>query len=171
MIHAGLYYFGRKRVACRNDYCTVCREPTLAEGRRSLVVLHVFFVPLLPLGVRTRWFCIVCGRQTNAKRPSHRGILIAGIVFGAFMAFSGVITWLETREPLMGWPMIGLGGAMVGGLTWMICTQNYQAYQQWKKDIPPLSSDACPYCHRPLAHVGRSVRCEACDVRIVTARG
>jgi hypothetical protein len=168
MIHVGIYYFGSKRVACRNDYCTVCREPTLGEGRRSIVVLHLFFVPLLPLGMKTRWFCIACRQETDAKRPSRKGILIAGMGFGGLMALVGVTGMTEGHELLPGLGLVGFGLGLMALLGWMIRSRSFAEYKEWKRMIPPLGTAACPYCEQPVTTVGKTVRCPACDVKLVT---
>lgn len=166
MILHGICHFGNKRVACRNDYCTVCEAPTFAEGRRSLVMLHVFFVPLIPLGLKVRWFCTACRQETDVKRPSRTGMLIAGILFGFFMMFVGVMTLILNQEP-KGWAVIGMGLVTAGALIWLKQRQDYHAYEIAKRDIVPLSTDFCPYCRDPLL-AGTTPRCYSCDVKIVT---
>src|SRR5688500_2963005 len=97
MLH-GTYYFGRKRVACRNAYCTTCHNPRFAEGLRSIVVLHIAFIPLLPIGTIVRWFCAECRNEIDARRPSRPWILSAGVFFGLLMTFVGVMVLIEGKE-------------------------------------------------------------------------
>jgi len=165
MIH-GIYHFGKKRTACRNDYCTVCQAPTFAEGRRSLVMLHLIFVPLIPLGLHTRWFCTRCGNQTEAKRPSRKGIMVAGIVFGCFLTLGSTILLIVERNPrnLLG---MGMGAGLILVLVSGIKRQNYDAYLAAKRSVVPLRGDTCPFCHEAVLPAIEP-RCHACDVKIVT---
>lgn len=165
MIH-GIYHFGSKRTACRNDYCTVCLAPTFAEGRRSLVVLHFVFVPLIPLGLYTRWFCTACGKETDAKRPNRKGILISGIVFGALMTFVGATMLVVEHKP-EGWVGVAMGVVLMIALAVALKSQNYDFYLTAKRAVVPLRGDVCPYCHEPVL-TGITPRCHACNVKIMT---
>ena len=165
MIH-GIYHFGKKRVACRNAYCTVCQEPTFAEGRRSLVMLHVMFIPLIPLGLFVRWFCTQCGKETDAKRPARTGFLTAGILFGVFVLCVGIMNLILNADP-KSWAVIGMGLVIAGPLYWLRRRKAYEAYDTAQREVPPLSTDACPYCRGAILG-GTTPRCHVCQVKIVT---
>ena len=165
MIH-GIYHFGKKRTACRNDYCTVCQAPTLAEGRRSFVMLHFLFVPVIPMGFHTRWFCTTCGMETIAKQPNRPALLIVGVVFGVFMMVVGTTMLLAEGDPA-GWLGVGMGMIVVFSLLVGVKRQKYDAYLAAKRAVVPLRGDECPFCHAPvLASI--TPRCHACQVRIAT---
>ena len=53
VIH-GVYRWGRKLVAYRNDYCLSCAAPRLAFQHRTFDVLHAFWIPLIPIGLWKR---------------------------------------------------------------------------------------------------------------------
>jgi hypothetical protein len=59
----GHYKLFRRRVAVRNVWCTVCKEPRLAIGIRSIVVIHLFWIPILPIARVTDWACATCGKN------------------------------------------------------------------------------------------------------------
>ena len=165
MVH-GAYYFGRKRVACRNAYCTTCQGPRFAEGCRSLVVLHVFFIPFLPIATTVRWFCRSCQKEIDAKRPSRPRILIAGVLFALFMTFIGVMVMLDGHEKDAALGMLIFGPLMVIGLVYMIRKQDYHGYVASQEKVPGLSGDHCPYCKAPVFAVG-TPHCHSCKVDII----
>src|ERR1051325_8366843 len=144
MIH-GTYYFGRKRVACRNAYCTTCHTARFAEGFRSLVVLHLCFIPLLPIRTTVRWFCSACRKEIDARRPSRPWILFAGVFFGLLMTFVGVMVLYDGKEKEPAFGCLVLGPLLVIGLIYMIRKQNYRGYDTAQQAVQPLIGDRCPY--------------------------
>ena len=166
MLH-GTYHFGGKRVACRNAYCTNCRNPRFAEGLRSLVVLHIFFIPLLPVATTVRWFCSTCRKEIDIFRPSRPWILIAGVFFGLLMTFVGVMILINSpdKEGALGCIILGL--LMVVGLVYMIRKQSYRDYVSAQDAVPPLQGDHCPYCEA-LVLQAEKPHCHACRVDIIT---
>lgn len=167
MLH-GTYYFGRKRVACRNAYCTTCRAPRFAEGFKSLVVLHIFFIPFLPIATTVRWFCSSCRKEIDAKRPSRPWILVAGILFGLFMTFVSLMMLLDGQQKESASGMLVFGPLMVIGLIYMIRKQDYRGYVASQEKVPALPDDRCPYCKAPL-FAAVTPHCHACKVDIITA--
>jgi hypothetical protein len=166
MIH-GHYYLGKKRVACRNAYCTTCHAARFAEGRRSLVILHLNFVPILPIGTIVRWFCSACKGEVDAHRPSRPWILIAGIFFGLLITFVAVMTLIEGKEKEPPWGGLLLGPLIVVGLGYMIGRQDYKGYLAGQQTVTPLKGDRCPYCGLPLV-AAKTPRCRACKIKIIT---
>lgn len=109
MIH-GTYHVGNRRVSCRAVYCTTCKSPQLAEGRKSLVILHIAFIPLAPIGTTVRWFCRSCHREADARRPSRPVILLAGVAFSVGMMLLGVSMFFnhEKTDDALGCLVLGL---------------------------------------------------------------
>jgi hypothetical protein len=56
-IHYGRYRLLSRRVGYRADYCLTCDSPRIAEQYRTLDLFHIYFVPLLPLGLWRHWHC------------------------------------------------------------------------------------------------------------------
>jgi hypothetical protein len=165
MVH-GTYYFGRKRVSCRNAYCTTCRAPRFAEGLKSVVVLHLCFIPILPVATAIRWFCKSCGNEIDARRPSRPWILVVGAMFGLLMTFVGVMVLIDghNRESALG--CLIFGPLMVIGLIYMIRKQDYRGYVGSQENVPPLKGDRCPFCEAPLL-AAVTPHCHACNVDIL----
>ena len=170
MIH-GHYYFGRKRVACRNAYCTVCKGPRFTEGFRSLVVLHVGFVPLLPIAIKTRWFCSTCHRETNARLPSRPFILVAGVFFGIVLFLIGLLIQRVPEQKGAEHPGVGVGCSavgllMAGSLVWVLRRQDYKGFVAATHSVVPLGERYCPYCKLPFTPL-QPRYCPSCKVNIV----
>jgi len=154
-------------VACRNAYCTTCRTSRFAEGLRSLVVLHIAFIPLIPIGTIVRWFCTECCKEIDARRPSRPWILSAGVFFGLLMTFVGVMVLVEGKERESAIGCLVFGPLMVIGLIYMIRKQDYRGYVTAQQAVEPLRGDRCPYCASSL-FAARKPHCHACKVDIVT---
>jgi len=129
--------------------------------------MHLFWIPVLPLGLVTRWFCTACRTETDVKRPSQPGILIAGVLFGVFLLLSGIIFVVDGTAADSGWHEIIIGSGIIGGLGWLIARQNPKAYWEAKKNVVPLAADHCPYCQEPIFQSTKP-RCHRCQVNIIT---
>jgi hypothetical protein len=64
----GAYYYRRKPVAFRNDYCLSCNAPRRSIAIRSFDVGHFFWIPILPVGFWRHWVCSVCGRKPHSRK-------------------------------------------------------------------------------------------------------
>ncbi len=165
MIH-GTYRFGKKRVACRNAFCTTCGAPRFAEAFRSLIVLHLFFVPLLPLAVSVRWICTSCGKEIDARRPSRPGILFVGSLLGLLLMVIGLITLGQGKEKDTAWGCLLLGPLLIAGMVHELLKKGHHRYEAAKQAVPPLRADQCPYC-RSILLSGKPPHCLGCDVDIL----
>lgn len=166
MVH-GFYRFGSRRIACRNAYCTTCGEARFSEGRRSWVVLHVAFIPVLPVGVETRWYCQRCGEEVDAHRPSRPWAFVAGMILGLVACVAGVSFLREEHERDAALGCFLLGAALLGGCAYGLKSAKYRAYEAGRRGVTPLAGDHCPYCEQPI-FASVKPRCQACRVDIVT---
>lgn len=166
LVH-GIYHLGKKRVSCRNAYCTTCKDAQFFESRRSLMILHIFFIPLLPLWIIVRFFCTQCCEQIDSERPSSPWLLAVGAFFGLLIAFIGVVGLIMQNEIEAGIGCVAFGLLVTGGLVWMIRRGNHKAYVSAKKSVDPLIGDICPYCK---AHLFPKIKphCQMCKVDIIT---
>src|ERR1051325_10280802 len=102
----GVYRWWPKPVAFRNDYCIRCGSERVALHVRTVDVLHIFFIPLLPLGLYKRWRCSQCGNPPSLPPPHgvRRSIKIF-VLLGALAI--AVPVWLPVRTSSVG-DLIGL---------------------------------------------------------------
>lgn len=70
--------------AYRRDYCCTCEGEQLSIQWRSFVLLHLYFIPLLPLGFWREWRCKQCGQDPAFRENTWARILrVGGVLFGA----------------------------------------------------------------------------------------
>lgn len=165
MIH-GTYKVGRKRVACRNAYCVTCGKPRFTECFRSWLILHVFFIPILPVGIIRRWFCSSCRNEVDAGRPSRPFILLAGVVTCCVMAFVGVMMMLNGVGRDFSIGFIFIWGVLAVTFATMRKKQAYRDYIASVVNVEPLRTDQCPYC-QSLLLAKATPRCHHCKVDLM----
>lgn len=179
----GHYKFFRRRSAVRKVWCTVCKEPRLAIGFRSLVVIHLFYIPVPPIARVTDWTCASCGNDPRAHVTHRPGgmrwaLVVAGLLIVAGLWVLGMAL-LSGRDPLG-----GEGGRMSDGIAsaitlcvmggifgWVAWRQHRRTVQlgfdDGKTPVVPLSGDTCPLCGTLMLTLDNP-RCERCQVEIVT---
>jgi hypothetical protein len=174
MLLYGHYQFFPKRVACKRAWCTSCDRGVLAIGTRRILFLHLFFVPLLPVGTATRWICGHCHGDIDARRPVRSSIAGCGVLVGAFfILFAAACIFgalflpkkdkFDWTDPL---PFLILGLAMVSGFWWMR-RRARRGYEASARQVEPLPGDVCPLCGQQVLLLGKA-RCETCDLDIIT---
>jgi hypothetical protein len=168
----GHYKFFRRRVACRNVWCSVCSAQRLAIGTRHLAVYHLFFVPLMPLGRAVEWRCNTCFIRVDAFRPVRPWISGFGMLAGLFFVLFGAAGFLpaptDVRRPVdlgFSFEMIGLGMVMVGFFAWL--RHRRRRHEEAVRQVVPLVGDRCPLCAAALAPAARPY-CAACEVDVLT---
>jgi hypothetical protein len=163
MLLHGHYEFRTRRAVCRNDYCTQCQRAAFTEGFRSLCVIHIFFIPLIPLGFVTDWRCTSCGKDPLSRRPLPRPLAWAGLAFSLFAliaAFAAPGIQDEWEERLL---MAAIFGVFALLTTWSLLSKKRARYEALRRRVEPLKTDDCPYCHAPMLHRA-TIRCEQCRV-------
>jgi hypothetical protein len=98
----GAYYYRRKPVAFRNDYCLSCNAPRRSIAIRSFDVGHFYWIPVLPVGFWRHWVCSVCGRKPHSRRrrllkwTTLYSLVTVSVAFWAVPVDSGfaVISWV-----------------------------------------------------------------------------
>jgi hypothetical protein len=160
----GIYYFDRKTVAYRNDFCLSCAGPRRADRIRSFVVLHIFFVPLVPLGFWRMWRCSRCGRSPHSRPGESRWYKW---LLAAFFATLGLATWLAPESGgLKLWSIrIMFLGFFLAALQSAIRSKpDFRRRLKLKEklaEIQPSSMSICQLCNRPMI-IGEGCRCSAC---------
>ena len=82
----GLYHWLPRLVAFRADYCCHCESATTSVLVRTLDVLYIYWIPVLPVGRWSRWFCKACARRPHvAPRTRRDGFKMAGAIILALM--------------------------------------------------------------------------------------
>ena len=183
LIH-GHYKFLPKRSAVRNVWCTVCKQPRLAIGVRSLLVIHLFWIPVLPVARVTDWVCASCRNNPKAHLTAPPSAMRWPLVLAGILLVAGLWVLLETirtgEDPLgvedkrmSGGIASGLALLMVGALFgWQVLRQLRRTaelgFDDGKASVAPLSGDNCPLCG-DLMLTRDHPRCGRCQVDIQTS--
>jgi hypothetical protein len=158
----GIYHFKPKIVAYRNDFCLTCAAPRRAFRARTFDVIHIFYIPLIPLGFLRRWHCSVCGRDPHTHPGTRKGFKWAGVVILAFLA---VVLWgvPPAGDPWV-WPMrIGLPIAFAAALWHTLKSKPDVRLADKLNEVQPANESVCPVCGAALV-VDDIWRCPRCGI-------
>jgi len=167
LIH-GVYRFRPRTTAFRNDFCARCKAPRTAIRVTRVDVLHVFWVPLLPLGRHGRWFCSVCGQRPDVPRTARRPVKLLAAVVLAALAFVAWIVPLrdppDSEELVAAWAMrLAFSAAFIATLRWIAAGSDDVERRKQLKSLPPNRAVECPRCHVALES-GPRWRCPVCGM-------
>ena len=180
----GHYKFFPKRSAVRNVWCTVCKQPRLAIGVRSLLVIHIFWIPVLPVARVTDWVCASCRNNPKANLTARPSAMRWPVVLAGLLAVAGIWVLIEAlrtgQDPLGGNDKRmsdGIASAvtllLMGGLLGYMARRQLRrtaelGFDDGKTPVAPLSGDTCPLCGE-LMLTRDNPRCERCQVDIQTS--
>ncbi len=155
----------RKVVAYRNDFCLWCEVPQRAHRVRSLKTLHIFFIPVLPLGFWREWQCSVCDRNPHGT-PRHRGRIGLAYFFGMAAAVVWVSPGSETGNSIaVTWVLRVVLTIVFGIVLWYALKHpsNIRLAEELK-EIEPAQENSCPFCNSPVV-LNDGWRCSNCGVQ------
>jgi hypothetical protein len=167
IIH-GTYSWWRKLVAYRNDYCLTCSAERVAFQHRTWDFLHVFWVPLVPLGPWKRWHCGVCGQNPHASQATRKSLKWVGVVCLALFSLApwGVSTREKRDDEAFIW-IVRLGGPVV--TAWAAWATLKSPPDVRLKDrlraVAPLMDSTCPMCNVMLFPSEPAWRCPSCGIQ------
>ena len=164
VIH-GVYHWQPKRLAFRNDYCRKCEADSLSILVRTFDVLHVFWIPVLPLGAWSRWYCGVCGARPHVLAKTRRGFKIAGMVVFAFPALA---FWFLEPDADLGAAWLWTLRLILTGLALLTAWSAFRHQPEPKfklrlAQVRPYDSRECPFCDGQLQNLP-TWHCPACEV-------
>lgn len=163
----GTYSWGRKLVSYRNDYCLACSAARLAFQHRTFDVHHVFFIPILPLGLWKRWHCSVCGNDPHAQVRTRRSLKWAGVAILMLFTLSGWgVSPEEKPEDLVFIWVMRIGGPVA--IAWAIWATLKSPPDARLKDllrtVTPIMDTSCPVCAVTLMPEEPAWRCPQCGL-------
>lgn len=162
LILNGVYSFKRKIIAYRNDFCLSCAQPRRAYRIRTFDVIHLFFIPLIPLGFLRRWHCSVCGNFPHVQPGTRRSFKWIGVVILALFTF--VIWAVPPKDDPWVWPSrVILPAAMVALLVNAIRSKPPLRLAEKLAEVQPADEGVCPLCSGPLI-LDSAWHCTVCGV-------
>ena len=166
-VHYGIYHFAAKRTAFRNDFCVRCDAERLAIHTTTLDVLHVYWVPLVPIGRIGRWHCLNCGHPVDRVRTSRRSIKV---LLAIVLAIVALMLWLEAAEAgdtsrvMSLWTIrLVVTLALLATIRWIAIGSDDVVRRAHLETIGPCRLVTCPACSVNL-RPGSSWRCPQCDM-------
>jgi ribosomal protein S27AE len=164
----GKYHLARKVVEYRNDYCLGCASPQLALRHRTFDLLHIFFIPVLPLGAWKRWHCRRCGRDPHANPNTRRSFKWAGTALLGLMAlvmWTIPISEIPADSQAMTWAMrVALPIGFVAALRATLKSKPDPNLAAHLARVVPLTDAVCPLCSVMLAPRERGWSCPKCGI-------
>ena len=166
IIH-GRYHWGRRQLAFRNDYCLACGAPRLAYLHRTFDVLHLFWIPVLPLGFWKRWHCAHCGRNPHARVTTAPAVKWIGV---AALAFFSLVVWApavdrDIEEPALRWALrLAFATATIAAAVATSRARPPEHLAEKLRGIQANRDGACPRCGTTLTVASPWYRCGKCGL-------
>ncbi|MGC4043079.1 MAG: hypothetical protein QM758_04680 [Armatimonas sp.] len=168
----GFHRFARKLIGYRNDYCLNCNREQVSEWQKSFHMGHLYWIPLIPLGIRREWFCTVCGANPHARVATSKGFkrFVAGIfllITIFFTTFAVIATanlnpdFAKPADAMGMWIAAAVAGLIsTGAIWWATFTGGAPDLGALLQQVGPLSKTECRYCGGGLDGEGSCANCQ-----------
>ena len=158
LIAIGVYHLWPKRVAFRNDYCLTCQKERRATCSRTLDVVHVFYIPVLPFGFWKHWSCSSCGKDPHGVRGSRS----SGRRFSMLLliVLTGIL-WLEPETPKAVRVIFTTLSVLL--VMYLLRSPKEKALKEKLAAVLPATDSICPFCQAPMVN-GPQWSCTVCGV-------
>ena len=164
IIH-GAYNFRPKRLAFRNDYCLSCGQARRSVKIRTFDVLHIFWIPVLPIGFWKRWTCTACGRQPHVNTKTRRPMKWAGLLVLLILSAGSWAVPID-RDFVTGSWIFRIGAPLGAILVFahLLQTPKEPSLKERLATIHPASDTVCPFCGAQLLILASHCSCPVCGV-------
>jgi len=164
----GRYRWAPRVVAFRNDYCLSCDKQRVSHQVRTFDTLHLFFVPLIPLGFLKRWICATCGSPPHQRIKTSKPMKVLGCILLALVAVSTWLMPIEPGEEAVIWSLrAALPVAAVLAFYFTLKSKSVVGLKERLAKVSPSESTECPICQTALGRVSNSMRCPSCGLERV----
>lgn len=169
LVLTGTYNFLPRIVAFRSDFCRSCQSDTISFGRRTVDAFHVFWIPLVPLGIWTRWFCNSCGERphnpTTVRRPVRLFVVFFFFLLSVmlwFLVLFALFTSVSQSPEARGFLVAALVMTvlLVLSIFWAWEFQS-DKFKSRLSEVQPFSGHACPLCSGSLV-ISDKLTCRDC---------
>ncbi len=165
VIH-GSYHWLPRVTAFRRDYCRNCESDTTSVLIRTLDVFHIFWLPLLPWGMWSRWHCRACGSRPHVNTRTRKGYKIAGLVALALISLAFWAPGLQIEEdPSVLWTFrLGLLVAMAALAVSIYRHRVEPHFKRRLAQVVPHTESSCLLCGGTLVF-GSPQQCKSCGAK------
>lgn len=162
----GTRYVRPKIVAYRNDYCVSCDSPQRAHRIRRLKVLHLFFIPVLPLALVRHWRCSVCDKHPHWRPQRNRVKWVITFLLAMFTATAWISSSTETGNSVLGMWLLRIGLSIAFVLMFWYALSSQYDFQLTEKlaTVEAAQETTCPFCNSPFV-MDQGWRCSGCGVK------
>jgi hypothetical protein len=164
----GIKTIKTQRQAFRPDYCLNCKRPVYSTLTRSMTFGAVFFIPVLPLGIRTQWLCDECGDKPHSLKRTRLPFKFAALI----LLVSTMWASFQATEGGSDQTVDGVLRVIIAGLILftLYSISKHSAAPDWHQEysnsgVSRLSPDLqCPYCRVNLQLEEGKMKCPACNL-------
>jgi len=162
----GRYRFAAKIVAFRNDWCARCNREVVAVAERTIDFGHFFWIPILPLGIWTRWFCKDCGMDPAQSAETSRAVRVLTLllVLGVLLP-AGYFAWKNDPTVQGGFTLFVLAIVVIGGgyTAWWAFMPFYEkTFDERRAAVKPFEGAQCPACNGAMSNTFVDASCSGC---------
>src|ERR1700682_91617 len=161
----GMYSFGRRVVAFRNDFCLSCGVARLAYLHPTFEVIHIILLPLSPRGFWRRWHCGTCGRNPRAAGRTRLPFKIAAAVTLGVLTLALFLEPAGPRDAGVMWFLrCFFGIPFILTCIWMLRSKPDQRVDDLLRTTRPSEATSCPICGVVLVPGQRAWSCPRCGM-------
>ena len=161
----GIKRFGHKKVGYGKDYCNSCQNEAVFERYRWFSWIHIFFIPLIPVGYYSHTRCTICTNDPNAKvsTPIWQRIIFLAVIAG--------LIWVLYQDELLDDLSYGLAIKLFAMLMLLGC--GYWIYKgradvskkERRKHLTPVDQTTCMMCEGEIV-VAKKAHCSRCKLEV-----
>ncbi|MCP4291213.1 MAG: hypothetical protein GY780_05200 [bacterium] len=157
-----------QRQAFRHDLCLNCKKAAYSTLTRSMTFGAVLFIPVLPLGIRTKWLCDECGENPHSLKRTRLPFKFAGLIILAITMWASFQDTERGSDPTVD----GVFRVIIAGLILftLFSIRKHSAAPDWQQEysksgVSRLPPDLqCPYCRVNLQLEEGKIKCPACKL-------
>lgn len=161
----GTHRFRRQLLGFRLDYCLACEDYRRSFLVRSFDAFHLFFLPIFPLGFRSRWECGTCGSDPHRRVKTSRPMLLSG---AALLAVFAIVLWSQPvpadQETVFWVFRIGLPAAAFVAVVTATRRETPTDLERLLDVIDSGQETECPSCSVPLIDLP-DWHCPSCGLK------
>lgn len=162
----GIGSYKSQIVAYRNDFCIACDAPRRSHQIRSFKAYHLYYIPVIPLGVWREWQCSTCARDPHRYPGTSKRAFWAVVLLSGFFAMAGVIASFDQQDSAVIVWLLRLGlPAVFFILLWLALRNKPDRFLRKKlATVMPDEHDHCALCGNPLI-LENGWRCGRCGAQ------
>lgn len=161
----GTYTFRHRIIGYRPIRCPACGEEALGIQNGGFAVLHVFWIPLVPLmGSFRHWQCSACGQEpVRTERRQARGGLIFFSLF--LVLFGAMYLYVPSTDPER--PLFRNLALFMAALELVLLATLRRLPTAFAPGLAPTSTEHCALCEGPLhaPEPGAVLQCQDCGAK------